>query len=106
YNGTTTDTGNGTSGSDYRVFLSSYFVLDITNPEKEPTLLWVFRDDDLGLTTVQPSIVRTNPSTDATTSSTNERWLAIFGSGPTHYDYFRSEEHTSELQSPDHLVCR
>src|SRR5258708_21263649 len=23
-----------------------------------------------------------------------------------HYGYFRSEEHTSELQSPDHLVCR
>jgi len=91
YNGTTTDTGNGTSGSDYRVFLSSYFVLDITNPEKEPTLLWVFRDDDLGLTTVQPSIVRTNPSTDATTSSTNERWFAIFGSGPTHYDYFSTQ---------------
>src|SRR5258708_10205421 len=22
------------------------------------------------------------------------------------YDYHRSEEHTSELQSPDHLVCR
>src|SRR5258708_28514709 len=21
-------------------------------------------------------------------------------------DYYRSEEHTSELQSPDHLVCR
>src|SRR2546425_789449 len=91
YNGTTTDTGNGTGGSDYRVFLSSYFVLDITNPEKEPTLLWVFRDDDLGLTTVQPSIVRTNPSTDATTSSTNERWFAIFGSGPTHYDYFSTQ---------------
>src|SRR5207244_5143454 len=23
-----------------------------------------------------------------------------------HYDLRRSEEHTSELQSPDHLVCR
>src|SRR5258708_17604816 len=23
-----------------------------------------------------------------------------------HYTAFRSEEHTSELQSPDHLVCR
>src|SRR5258708_30127145 len=23
-----------------------------------------------------------------------------------HVDYERSEEHTSELQSPDHLVCR
>src|SRR5258708_16787192 len=35
-------------------------------------------------------------------------------SDPTHkrfcteheFDYWRSEEHTSELQSPDHLVCR
>src|SRR2546425_546637 len=91
YNGTITDTGNGTSGSDYRVFLSSYFVLDITNPEKEPTLLWVFRDDDLALTTAEPSIVRTNPSTDAPTSSTNERWFVVFGTGPTHYDYFSSQ---------------
>src|SRR5258708_13042678 len=23
----------------------------------------------------------------------------------TLYDYYRSEEHTSELQSPDHLLC-
>src|SRR5258708_30598097 len=30
------------------------------------------------------------------------RWIAIAG-----LDFFRrSEEHTSELQSPDHLVCR
>src|SRR5258708_17301773 len=31
------------------------------------------------------------------------------GQRPLHYDRrpcFRSEEHTSELQSPDHLVCR
>src|SRR3989442_3153559 len=47
-----------------RVFLSSYFVLDITNPEKEPRLLWVFRDQNLGLTTADPGIVRVNPSTD------------------------------------------
>src|SRR5258708_11090043 len=25
---------------------------------------------------------------------------------PVHLDFCRSEEHTSELQSPDHLVCR
>src|SRR5258708_13495708 len=25
---------------------------------------------------------------------------------PAHLDAMRSEEHTSELQSPDHLVCR
>src|SRR5207244_6481089 len=72
-NGTTTDTGNGASGknSDFRVFLSSYFVLDITNPEKEPRLLWVFRDQNLGLTTADPGIVRVNPVSNASTSSTN-----------------------------------
>jgi len=69
-NGTTTDTGNSTSGSDYRIFLSSYFVLDITNPEKEPNLLWVFRDDDLGLTTAEPAVLRVNPSARAPRTST------------------------------------
>src|SRR5438093_1621142 len=92
-NGTTTDTGNGASGknSDYRVFLSSYFVLDITNPEKEPRLLWVFRDMDLGLTTAEPSILRVNPSTDTMTSSTNEKWYVVFGTGPTHLDGFSTQ---------------
>src|SRR5258708_17489743 len=28
------------------------------------------------------------------------------GEGPSRYSTSRSEEHTSELQSPDHLVCR
>jgi len=90
-NGTTTDTGNGTSGSDYRVFLSSYFVMDVTNPEKEPRLLWVFRDDDLGLTTAAPAVLRANPTTDAKTSSTNEKWYVVFGTGPTHHDAFSTQ---------------
>ncbi len=90
-NGTTTDTGNGSSGSDYRVFLSSYFVMDVTNPEKEPTLLWVFRDDDLGLTTAAPAVLRANPTTDAKTSSTNEKWYVAFGTGPTHHDAFSTQ---------------
>jgi type IV pilus assembly protein PilY1 len=92
YNGTTTDTGNGSSGSDYRMFLSSYFVMDITNPEKEPTLLWVFRDDDLGLTTAAPAVLRVNPTTDAKTSSTNEKWYVVFGTGPTHHDGFSTQD--------------
>src|SRR5258708_26248860 len=32
-----------------------------------------------------------------------EGWRASFS---WHSDFWRSEEHTSELQSPDHLVCR
>src|SRR5690348_18031596 len=35
------------------------------------------------------------------TSGTARRWASAFASGRT-----RSEEHTSELQSPVHLVCR
>src|SRR5258708_25092872 len=30
----------------------------------------------------------------------------VLGNKTTADDYTRSEEHTSELQSPDHLVCR
>src|SRR5258708_27582326 len=32
--------------------------------------------------------------------------LLISGGKMSKFDCFRSEEHTSELQSPDHLVCR
>jgi type IV pilus assembly protein PilY1 len=80
--------GNGdtTSAGDTREFLSSYFVLDITNPEKDPVLLWVFRDKDLGLTTAAPAVLRVNPAGDAKTSSTNEKWYVVFGTGPTHHD--------------------
>ncbi len=74
---------------DFRVFLSSYFVLDITNPEKDPVLLWTFRDQDLGLTTAAPAVVRIKPANSAAdpkTNSANEKWYVVFGTGPTHHD--------------------
>ncbi len=86
YNGNTTDTGNKTSGSDTRVFLSSYFVLDVTNPEKDPVLLWSFSDKDLGLTATAPAVLRVNPSADPKVSSANEKWYVVFGTGPTHLE--------------------
>jgi type IV pilus assembly protein PilY1 len=72
-------------GQKSRVFLSSYFVLDITNPEKDPVLLWTFRDMDLGFTTSMPAVARVNPALDAKTSSANEKWYVVFGTGPTGY---------------------
>src|SRR5258708_19938119 len=45
-------------------------------------------------------------------STTRSDGVSIFGSGkncaasPARRFWPRSEEHTSELQSPDHLVCR
>ncbi|MGH7166381.1 MAG: pilus assembly protein [Nitrospiraceae bacterium] len=68
-----------------RKFYSAYFVLDVTNPELDPKLLWVFTDTTMGLSTSYPAIARGNPSGDAKTSATNAKWFMVVGSGPTNY---------------------
>lgn len=68
-----------------RDFYSAYFVLDITDPEADPKLLWSFTDKDLGLTTAAPVVARVNPAGDPLTSNTNAKWYAIFASGPNSY---------------------
>ncbi|MGH7209785.1 MAG: pilus assembly protein, partial [Nitrospiraceae bacterium] len=83
--------GNGKAmtfnpGGGIRVFYSAYFVLDITNPEADPKLLWSYTDDNLGLTSSYPAVIRVNPTADAKTSNTNAKWFALFGSGPTGYN--------------------
>ncbi len=76
-----------TIGGVSRTFYSAYFVLDVTNPEDPagPKLLWSFTDSGLGLTTSYPTVVRMNPDSDAVTSTVNEKWFAVFGSGPNGY---------------------
>jgi type IV pilus assembly protein PilY1 len=74
--------GNKTDAGEDR-FRSAYVAFDITNPEKNPELLWVFKDHDLGFTTGVPAIVRINKDT----------WYAVFGSGPLSYQGVR--ENTS-----------
>lgn len=69
-----------------RTFYTAYFVLDITNPEVAPKLLWSFSSSDLGLSTSYPTIVRTSPDSDAKADHTNAKWYVVFGSGPTGYD--------------------
>jgi type IV pilus assembly protein PilY1 len=69
-----------------RNFYSAYFALDVTDADSPPKLLWTFTDDNLGFTTSLPTIARVLPSTDPKNSTTNEKWLALFGSGPTNYD--------------------
>ena len=68
-----------------RTFYSAYFVLDITNPEVDPKLLWNFSDVGLGLTTGTPSVMRVSPTADAKTDNTNAKWMVLFGSGPNGY---------------------
>lgn len=72
-------------GGVSRTFYSAFFVLDVTNPEVSPKLLWSFSDIDLGLTTSIPTVVRMNPDTDAITSQVNEKWYVVFGNGPNGY---------------------
>lgn len=66
--------GNKTDAGEDR-FRSAYFAMDITNPEAAPTLLWVYKEADLGFTTSWPSIMRFNATT----------WYLTFGSGPVTY---------------------
>jgi Tfp pilus tip-associated adhesin PilY1 len=71
--------------SDQRTFCSAYFALDITNPEKDPKLLWEFNDTTtpafkLGYTVSYPTTIRRGPKDEAGT------WYAIFGSGPSTFD--------------------
>jgi|UPI000781F9A5 type IV pilus assembly protein PilY1 len=90
-------------GGTNRTFYSAYFVLDITNPEVDPKLLWVFTDSGLGLTTAYPAITRVNPMSDTPTSKTNEKWYAIFGSGPNGYqaDLPSTPSQTAKLYAID-----
>jgi len=73
------------SGDQTRAFYSAYIVLDITNPEKDPTLLWVFTDSTLGLTTSFPAVLRVSPTGDGKLDNTNAKWRVVFGTGPTGY---------------------
>lgn len=74
-----------TIGGSSRNFYTAYFVLDITNPEVAPKLLWSFSSSDLGLSTSYPSVVRTSPAADAKADNTNAKWSVVFGSGVTGY---------------------
>lgn len=74
------------TGNQTRTFYSAYFVLDITNPEKDPVLLWSFTDPRLGLTSSRPAVLRVSPRVDPNTDNTNARWFMAVGSGVTSYD--------------------
>src|SRR5207244_13345848 len=54
------------------------------------------------LTTRKMSSTKTRMAMPASTSATG----AIIQDAQLPFAFWRSEEHTSELQSPDHLVCR
>ena len=73
-------------GGVNRTFYSAYFVLDITDPENDPKLLWVFSDSGMGLSTSYPSVVRVNPTGIPKSDISQEKWFMVVGSGPNGYN--------------------
>lgn len=76
------------SGVQTRTFYTAYFVLDITNPEKSPVLLWSFTDSTLGLSTSYPTVLRVKPSCSTSgckVDNSDAKWFMLVGSGPTGY---------------------
>ncbi|MFO8239590.1 MAG: hypothetical protein R6T90_01165 [Dissulfuribacterales bacterium] len=61
-------------------FRSTYFALDVTNPEVAPRLLWSFSDDNLGLTTCYSTPIRVG-----------DKWFVVIGSGPVDYEATRKD---------------
>ncbi len=68
-------------GTDDLSFTSTYFAIDITNPENPPHLLWSFTDSNLGFTTSYPTPIRVGDS-----------WFVVLGSGPTDYQATRKDD--------------
>ncbi|HET6465371.1 MAG TPA: PilC/PilY family type IV pilus protein, partial [Nitrospiria bacterium] len=68
------------SGVTTRPFKSSYYALDITNPDKPPVLLWSSNNVNMGFTTSYPAVAR------VANSLGSSKWVVIMGSGPTLYD--------------------
>jgi hypothetical protein len=73
------DTDN--DGTDDIQFHSTYFALDITDPESAPTLLWSFTDSNLGFTTCYPTPIRVG-----------SEWFIVIGSGPVDYEATRKDD--------------
>lgn len=72
--------GTPVNGADGRKFISSYVIMDITNPAKAPTLLGELTssgsDASMGYTTGSPAVVPMK-------SGDTYKWYLVFGSGPT-----------------------
>jgi len=93
------------SGIQTRTFYSAYFILDITNPERPPVLLWSYSAPDQGFTTSYPTVVRTNPSTSPKTDGTNEKWFVLLGTGVSGYDGSVMGPHGSDPGQVGKLVA-
>ncbi|HTR01531.1 MAG TPA: hypothetical protein VMH83_16145 [Candidatus Acidoferrum sp.] len=73
--------GNGTTD---RTMGSAFIIMDITDPERPPTLLAELRASDQGFTTSMPTVIktRTPDSNGSFKNPASNKWILIYGSGP------------------------
>ncbi|MDR2351015.1 MAG: hypothetical protein LBF41_10440, partial [Deltaproteobacteria bacterium] len=70
-----------------RIFYAEVFALDITDPERDPKLLWRYSTLEQGLTVGMPSVI-----------SSEGKWYAIVPSGPlTDYELYYDKVNPLEL---------
>jgi len=70
---------DGVYESGDQIMKSSYFVMDVTDPETAPVLLAEISFDDLGFTTSYPGAIVVKSITSETTPN---NWYLVLGSGP------------------------
>lgn len=86
---TSNNNGVGVGVSTTTTLHSSYFLLDVTDPEREPVLLGEFSDPNLGFTLAAPTAIpildcdrKTSNGSDCTTKNWPMHWYLALGSGP------------------------
>ncbi|MEY4642228.1 MAG: hypothetical protein RLZZ227_2222 [Pseudomonadota bacterium] len=72
------------NGSTETTMMSSYVILDITDPEKAPELIAEISAPDMGFTTSMPTLIKSRiPGSGSNFASPSEnQWMLVFGSGP------------------------
>lgn len=91
------DGGASDVAADEREFTSSYFILDITNPENKPVLLAELTIKDssevyTGYTTNIPAVVPMRPDDGVG----DTQWYLVFGNGPSSLDATTESTPTAE----------
>lgn len=76
------------------VIRPSVMIFDVTNPEQAPELIAELTHPNLGHSLSRPALIkyRTRTSTGSYANPSENRWLLVFGSGPTDLDSATSNQ--------------
>ncbi|MAR89499.1 MAG: hypothetical protein CML06_01270 [Pseudomonadales bacterium] len=73
----------------------SVFIFDVTNPEEKPELLAELSHPNMGYTLGKPALIKRRVAGATWGSVQENRWLLVFGSGPTDLDTATSDQNAN-----------